>query len=111
MNAKTGVLASLALVALSVTPFAQAPSTPQGASPAQARPTFRVRVDLVRQDVVPRDERGNFVANLTKNDFEVYEDGVKQDITSMTMSYGGRVTNLLAPPTLLASEGLILPPV
>lgn len=113
MNAKTGVLASLALVALSVTPFAQTPASPapQGASATQARPTFRVRVDLVRQDVVPRDEKGNFVANLTKGDFEVYEDGVKQDISSMTMSYGGRVTNLLAPPPPLASEGLILPPV
>ena len=47
----------------------------------------------------------------TKNEFEIYEDGVKQEITSMTVSHGGRVTNVLAPPPpVLASEGLILPP-
>src|SRR5579862_749076 len=116
MNAKIGgVWSTVWLVALSVGLFAQtpapAPQAPQGANATRPMPTFRVRVDLVRTDVVPRDEKGNFVSNLTKDDFEVYEDGVKQDITSMTMSYGGRVTNVLAPPPPLASEGLILPPV
>jgi len=117
MNAKMGGFSSTVwLVVLSASLFAQTPApapggaqTPQGGT--QARPTFRVRVDLVRTDVVPRDEKGNFVSTLTKNDFEVYEDGVKQDLTSMVMSYGGRVTNVLAPPPAMAAEGLILPPV
>ncbi len=38
------------------------------------------------------------MADLTKGDFEVYEDGVKQDITSLTLVHGGRVHNLAAPP-------------
>src|SRR5262245_15940646 len=112
MKAKTGGLWSTVWVAvLSAGLLAQAPTpqTPRN-DPPQGRPTFRVRVDLVRTDVVPRDDRGNFVADLSKNDFEIYEDGVKQDITSMTLSAGGRVTNLLAPPPVLAAEGLILPP-
>jgi VWFA-related protein len=85
-----------------------------GAPPAQEppeQPTFRVQVDLVTTDVIPRDEEGNFISDLTKDDFEIYEDGVKQEIISMTVSHGGRIRNVLAPPPpVLASEGLILPP-
>jgi VWFA-related protein len=73
-------------------------------------PTFRVQVDLVTNDVMVRDKDGNFVADLTKDDFEVFEDGVKQDIISMTLSHGGRVTNVLNPPPPAAPEGIILPP-
>ena len=77
---------------------------------ADKPPTFRVQVDLVTNDVMVRDKDGNFVADLTKDDFEVYEDGVKQDIISMTLSHGGRVTNVLNPPPPPAPEGIILPP-
>src|ERR1700682_3473233 len=63
--------------------------------PQQEKRTFRVQVDLVTNDVMVRDAQGNFVADLTKDDFEIYEDGVKQDIISMNMSHGGRVTNVL----------------
>jgi VWFA-related protein len=81
----------------------------QTAAPDQA-PTFRVQVDLVTNDVIVRDDRGNFVADLRKDDFEIYEDGVKQDISSMTVVTGGRVTNVLAPPPAPPPEGIILPP-
>ena len=57
-----------------------------------------------------RDEKGNFVPDLKKDEFEVYEDGVKQDISSMTVVTGGRVTNVLAPPPPPPPEGIILPP-
>lgn len=77
---------------------------------AQQQPTFRVQVDLVTNDVIVRDERGNFVGDLKKDDFEIYEDGVKQDISSMTVVTGGRVTNVLAPPPTPPPEGIILPP-
>lgn len=83
----------------------------QGPAPAgQQQPTFRVQVDLVTNDVIVRDERGNFVGDLKKDDFEIYEDGVKQDISSMTVVTGGRVTNVLAPPPAPPPEGIILPP-
>ena len=102
------------LLALSVGLCAQsAPSSPsataQSPAPGQAPPTFRVQIDLVSTDVIPRDERGNFIADLTKQEFEIFEDGVKQEIGSMTMSHGGRITNVLAPPPAPVAEGIILP--
>src|SRR5437870_476365 len=84
-----------------------APARPDGA--AQEKPTFKVQVDLVTNDVIVRDEKGNFIPDLKKEDFEVFEDGVKQDIASMTVVTGGRVTNVLAPPPPPPPEGIILP--
>jgi hypothetical protein len=48
-------------------------------TPPQA-PTFQSAVTLVTSDVIVRDRRGQFQASLTKDDFDVYEDGVKQEI-------------------------------
>src|SRR5471032_1636635 len=88
---------------------AQAPAVPNTAT-TQERPTFKVQVDLVTNDIIVRDEKGNFIPDLKKEDFEIYEDGVKQDITSMTVVTGGRVTNVLAPPPPPPPEGIVLPP-
>src|SRR5688572_20033794 len=103
-------LAGIAALALSVGVHAQtqAPQAPQ--APGQgSQATFRVAIDYVTTDVIARNNQDQFVADLTKNDFEVYEDGVKQDITSLTLVHGGRVHNLAAPPAPVAQEGLILP--
>src|SRR5262245_11905842 len=88
----------------------QAPSTPSNTATTQERPTFKVQVDLVTNDIIVRDEKGNFIPDLKKEEFEIYEDGVKQDIASMTVVTGGRVTNVLAPPPPPPPEGIILPP-
>jgi VWFA-related protein len=82
---------------------------PKPAEPGQAPPVFRMRVDLITTDVIVRDSNGQFVADLTKNDFQVFEDGVKQDISSVELVHGGRTFNLQAPPPPPAQEGLILP--
>src|SRR4249919_2134064 len=87
----------------------QAPAAPNTAT-SQERPTFKVQVDLVTNDIIVRDEKGNFIPDLKKEEFEIFEDGVKQDITSMTVVTGGRVTNVLAPPPPPQPEGIILPP-
>jgi len=112
MKLKMGGLWSAAwLVILGATLCAQTAAPVQPAQTQTERPTFSIQVDLVTTDVIPRDDKGNFIADLTKNEFEIYEDGVKQEITSMTVSHGGRITNVLAPPPpVLASEGLVLPP-
>ena len=94
------------MLALSAGLGAQAPQQP--AAP-NSQATFRVAIDYVTTDVIARNNQDQFVADLTKNDFEVYEDGVKQDITSLTLVHGGRVHNLAAPPAPVATEGLILP--
>jgi VWFA-related protein len=87
----------------------QAPPAPQTPSRAPQTPTFRIQVDLVTTDVLVRDEKGNFISDLKKDDFEIYEDGVLQDISSMTVVTGGRVTNALLPPPAAPPEGIILP--
>jgi VWFA-related protein len=97
------------LVGLAAGLSAQTPAPTSGAA-AQEKPTFKVQVDLVTSDIIVRDEKGNFIPDLKKEEFEIYEDGVKQDISSMTVVTGGRVTNVLAPPPPPPPEGIILPP-
>jgi VWFA-related protein len=108
---QNGFWSTALLVALTGGLSAQAPAQSRPAPAAsQERPTFKVQVDLVTNDVIVRDDKGNFVPDLKKDEFEVFEDGVKQDITSMTVVTGGRVNNLLAPPPPPPPEGIILPP-
>jgi VWFA-related protein len=83
---------------------------PPPAPAAPQQPTFRVSVDLVTTDVIVRDSRDQFVADLKAGEFEVFEDGVKQDIVSLVLTHGGRVYNVQAPPPPPAQEGIILPP-
>jgi VWFA-related protein len=52
--------------------------------PPQA-PTFRVAVDYVEVDAVVTDRDGKFVGGLTKDDFEVLEDGKPQTISAFTL--------------------------
>ena len=47
--------------------------------------TFQVQVDFVDIDAVVTDERGNFVADLTKDDFELLDDGKPQDISAFSL--------------------------
>jgi len=92
---------------LTATLAAQAPAP----ATQQQQPNFRVQIELVSTDVTVKDERGQFVDDLRQDEFEVYEDGVKQKIVSMNMSHGGRISNVLAPPPPPPREGVILPPV
>jgi VWFA-related protein len=74
------------------------------------QPTFRTGVTLVTTDVIARGERGQFVADLTRENFTVLEDGQPQRIESFAMVQGGRTFNLLMPSTpAAATEGLVLP--
>jgi VWFA-related protein len=104
-----GLWSAVAVAVLAVGLSAQTPATPAKNDQPQ-KPTFTVQIDMVTNDVVVKDEKGNFVPSLTKDDFEVYEDGVKQDISSLQVINGGRATNMLAPPPAAAPEGIILPP-
>ena len=86
------------------------PTAPGPVVQTGQNPTFRVSVDLVTNDVIARDARGQFVADLSKDDFEVYEDGVLQTVSSLVLVHGGRVSNLALPPPVAPPEGIILPP-
>jgi VWFA-related protein len=105
-----GFWSTATLVALTAGLSAQTPAPQSGAATAQEKPTFKVQVDLVTSDIIVRDDKGNFIPDLKRDEFEIFEDGVKQDITSMTVVTGGRVTNVLAPPPPPPPEGIILPP-
>lgn len=50
----------------------------------QATPTFKSSVNLITLNVVVRDRNGAIVKGLTAADFELLEDGVRQDIASFT---------------------------
>ena len=89
---------------------AQQPSKkPEGIVTPQGQSTFRAAVNLVTTDVIVRDGRGQFVADLKTGDFEVLEDGKKQDIASLVLIHGGRAFNVQAPPPPPVQEGIILP--
>ncbi len=75
----------------------------------QNQPTFRMAIDLVTTDVIVRDGNGQFVADLNKDDFQIFEDDVKQDVASLVLVHGGRVLNQLLPPPPPPQEGIILP--
>jgi VWFA-related protein len=112
MTLKSNGLWSSALSVLLVAGLsAQTPAPARPAqAPSQEPPTFRMSIDAVTMDVVVKDDSGRFLADLSKDEFEVYEDGVKQELMSMTMSHGGRVTNVLEAPPPAVPEGIILPP-
>lgn len=93
------------------TPAPQAPQTPPPQTPPRSDQVIRARVDLVTTDVIVRDNTGQFIADLKKEDFEVFEDEVKQELVSFMLSHGGRIFNVAAPPPPIAEEGIILPPV
>jgi VWFA-related protein len=92
---------------------AQAPVAPQQppTTPQRSSQVIRRSVDLVTTDVIVRDSKGSFVPDLNKNDFEVYEDGVRQDVVSFVLTHGGRVMNAdTAAPPVAPQEGILLPP-
>ena len=71
---------------------------------------IRTGVELITTDAIVRDSRGQFVADLKKDEFEIFEDGVKQQLVSFTLTHGGRVYNVAQPPPPPPQEGIILPP-
>jgi Ca-activated chloride channel family protein len=68
-------------------PVAAGPASPAPtpASPAPARvgqqPSFRAGIDIVSLNVTATDQQNHYVTDLDLNDFAVFEDGVKQDVT------------------------------
>ena len=53
----------------------------QQTQPAQPRPSFTSGVEVVSLNVTVIDSTGRYVTDLGVDNFQVYEDGVKQDVT------------------------------
>lgn len=113
---KLWVPAAAAVVALGAVLHGQAPPQPQQQPPVpqgvivpQQREVIRRSIDLITTDVIVRDNSGQFIPDLKKGDFEVFEDGVKQDVINFVLTHGGRVLNVEAPPPPPPQEGILLP--
>jgi VWFA-related protein len=101
---RQGVLVGLAIAACGAVVAAQqvpAPSTPvppaapassaesapaspdvQGpAGPAPQGPAFRASIDIVSLNVTVTDGANHYVTDLAQQDFSVFEDGIKQEVT------------------------------
>jgi VWFA-related protein len=79
-------------------------------APQAPREIIRRSVDLVTNTVIVRDDKGQFVSTLGKNDFEVLEDGAKQDLVTFVLTHGGQVLNDVSAPPPPVQEGILLPP-
>ena len=99
-------MGSVLIAALLIFPLLAAAA---GLAQEQRKPDFTSRVDLVTTDVVVRDNKGQFLSDLKREDFEVLEDGVAQTLVSFSLTHGGRTYNIMAPPRQ-AIEGLAVPP-
>jgi VWFA-related protein len=88
---RTSSMAALAFAALAcpavvLLAAAQAPqAAPPGAAPEQPAVTFRLEVNYVEVDAAVFDKQGKFVGTLGKDDFEVLEDGVPQEVSSFSL--------------------------
>jgi VWFA-related protein len=93
MSRRAFVVVALALSSGLTLPAQQPASTPPAAPPRQQpapsdqRPsvTFRVEVNYVEIDAIVTDGQGNFVRNLTKDDFEIVEEGKPQDLSVLSL--------------------------
>src|SRR5438874_525428 len=74
MRKRATIVAASAFLALSVLGTRAQQS-------AQSQPTFRAGINYIELPVRVTDRQGNFVRDLKQADFQVFEDGWKQDIS------------------------------
>src|ERR1700689_2528265 len=86
------------LAALSIAFLIHAQSIPQDEIRFGTRPYFpqpenaiRVRTDLVEVPVVVRDSNDAVVKGLTKDDFEIFDQGKKRDISFFAVESAPRI--------------------
>ena len=91
------VTACVFLIVLIVTLAATFPSS-QEPAPQRAPGTVSEGVTAVLADVVVRDRRGQPVRDLSVDDFEVFEDGVRQTIGAFTRVFDGHPSTPAALP-------------
>src|SRR5215510_7778667 len=59
--------------------------------------TVKIRASEVIVDAVVSDRKNRLITNLTPQDFEIYEDGVLQEITSFDIIRGGAERSATSP--------------
>src|SRR5438132_14361030 len=66
--------------------------------------TAQVEVEVVNVDVSVTDNRGNPVPDLTKDDFEILEDGRPQKLTNFSVIRGGPTPSAAAAKDCIAPQ-------
>ena len=114
------LLALLALVALIVLAVptigrAQQPPAAESTEPAanqviesddsSPQPIFRAGIHYVRVDAIITDDDDNPILDLGVDEFEIFEDGIKQEIESLELiQVSGRLDPALPPPSSIRNE-------
>lgn len=99
--------ALLPILALAAAVFAQ-PAAPTAAAqrPAELPPLVEeITIEVVNVDVVVTDRQGRPVPGLTADDFVLYEDGERREITNFYAFNGGRVRDPAALAAAAAEAG------
>lgn len=79
---RRGALIASLLLAAAAFPAAQQPAAPPQQQPP---PVFRSGVQVIEVDARVFDRDGRFVTGLTRDDFEILEDGVPQNVVALTL--------------------------
>ena len=108
------ILAPLLIFTFALALAAQQTPSPTPTPPAAADDdVVKISTNLIQLDVTVTDSKGNPVTNLKPEDFDVYENGKKQKITSFSFVSGIRQKSETAvtpgvkvpvPPTSLKAE-------
>jgi Ca-activated chloride channel homolog len=75
------LVASLAVIGAAAAQAPQEAPPPAPQNPVRQTPSFRAGVDLVSLNVTVTDGMAHYVTDLEQDEFSVFEDGVKQDVT------------------------------
>jgi Ca-activated chloride channel family protein len=81
-RARVTITSALLVLAVSAA-FLQA-QTALPARPGGGRPSFGTGIEIINLTVSVTDPDGRYVTDLTRPDFAVFEDGIKQDLTLFT---------------------------
>ena len=73
------------------------PAFAQTETPAAPQFGEEIEVRVIDVDVVVTDRQGNPLTDLTREQFEIYEDGKRIDVDYFSRIVGGRIADLPAP--------------
>ncbi|HWP42873.1 MAG TPA: hypothetical protein VNO14_06550, partial [Blastocatellia bacterium] len=83
MKSRVALMLTVAISAFAVSPCFTSAQSPQDKQ--DKGDSILLRASEVLLDVVVRDKKGRIVKDLKQTDFEIYEDNVKQDISSFRL--------------------------
>ena len=72
---------AFALGAVAAAGLAVLPASAQSPRPTPRTPIFQAEIEVINLNVSITDPRGQYITGLKKEDFAVFEDGVKQDLS------------------------------